>query len=323
MNISKRPNGKYQIREMHNGKSYCITVPYKPSKREAAELIQEKIDSSVDNISTLERAAQEYISVKENVLSPSTIRVYGAILRSLPEWLSKKDIAEIDSYAMQKYVNEISADHSPKSVRNKYGFVVSSIRLFIPDANFNVTMPQKIHSENYEPSLEDVKALLDYAKGSEYYIALRLASMSLRRSEILALTVDDLNGDELTINKACVPGKDGYVVKPTPKTEASNRTITIPHDLAERIREQGYIYKCTPNGIDNYMRRALPKLGIPFFSLHKLRHFFASYSHELGYSDAIIQAIGGWETDHVMKSVYRHAMNKDQAKKNMANDFAI
>jgi integrase len=71
------------------------------------------------------------------------------------------------------------------------------------------------------------------------------------------------------------------------------------------------------------MRRALPKLGIPFFSLHKLRHFFASYSHELGYSDAVIQAIGGWETDHVMKSVYRHAMNKDQAKKNIAADFNL
>lgn len=323
MNITKRPNGKYQIREMHGGKSYCITVPYKPSKKEATELINDKINNSVDKISVLENAAQEYISVKENVLSPSTLRAYRAIIRTLPEWLAKKDISEIDSYAMQKYVNELSADHSPKSVRNKYGFVVSSIRLFLPDANFNVTMPQKIHNEDYTPSLDDVKALFEYAKNSEYYVALRLAAMSLRRSEILALTVDDLNGDELTINKAYVPGLDGYVVKPTPKTEASNRTITIPHDLAERIREQGYVYHCTPNGIDNYMRRALPKLGIPFFSLHKLRHFFASYSHELGYSDAIIQAIGGWETDHVMKSVYRHAMNKDQAKKSIASDFDI
>lgn len=323
MNITKRPNGKYQIREMHEGKSYCITVSYKPSKKEATELINDKINNSVDKISVLENAAQEYISVKENVLSPSTLRAYRAIIRTLPEWLAKKDISEIDSYAMQKYVNELSADHSPKSVRNKYGFVVSSIRLFLPDANFNVTMPQKIHNEDYTPSLDDVKALFEYAKNSEYYVALRLAAMSLRRSEILALTVDDLNGDELTINKAYVPGLDGYVVKPTPKTEASNRTITIPHDLAERIREQGYVYHCTPNGIDNYMRRALPKLGIPFFSLHKLRHFFASYSHELGYSDAIIQAIGGWETDHVMKSVYRHAMNKDQAKKSIASDFDI
>ena len=323
MNISKLPSGSYQIREMHNGKRYSVTVPYKPTKKEATELINEKINNSVDKISTLEQAAKEYIRVKENVLSPSTLRAYGAIVRTLPEWLAKKDITEIDSYSLQKYVNELSADHSPKSVRNKYGFIVAAIRLFIPEANFHITLPQKIHTENYEPSLEDVKALFEYAKNSEYYVAIRLASMSLRRSEILALTVDDLKGDELTINKAYVPGENGYVVKPTPKTDASNRTITIPHDLAERIREQGYVYRCTPNGINNYMVRSLRRLGIPFFSLHKLRHFFASYSHELGYSDAIIQSIGGWETDHVMKSIYRHAMNKDQAKKNIANDFNL
>ena len=323
MNITKRPNGKYQIREMHEGKSYCVTVPYKPTKKEATELINEKINNSVDKISTLKSAAQGYISAKGNVLSPSTVREYTSTTQSLPEWIAKMDITEIDNYVMQKYVNEISSDLSPKTVRDKYGFIVAAIHLFLPDVRFHVTMPQKIHSEDYMPSLEDVKALFEYAKDSEYYVALRLASMSLRRSEILALTIDDLNGDELTINKGYVRGNNGYVLKPTPKTEASNRTITIPHDLAERIREQGYIYKYTPNGIDNYLRRTLPKLGIPFFSLHKLRHFFASYSHELGYSDAIIQAIGGWETDHVMKSVYRHAMNKDQAKKSIASDFNI
>lgn len=321
MNITKRPNGKYQIREMHNGKSYCITVPYKPTKREATELINDKINNSVEKISSFRSAAEKYIEAKTNVLSPSTLKAYDSMSRSIPEWFAKIDIAEIDSYAMQKMVNEISADHTPKTVRNIYGFSVAVIRLFIPDTNIRATMPQNIRKEAYTPTLNDVKALFEYAKNSDYYVALRLASMSLRRSEILALTIDDLNGDELSINKSYVSGKDGYILKPTPKTDASNRTITLPHDLAELIKEQGYIYNHNPNAIDNYLRRALPKLGIPFFSLHKLRHFFASYSHELGYSDAVIQSIGGWETDHVMKSVYRHAMNKDESKKSMANDF--
>lgn len=323
MTIDQLPSGSYRIREMHNGKSYSVTVPYKPTKREASELIRDAIDNHVDKIVSLKKAAEKYIEAKSNVLSPSTLKMYGAITRSLPDWIANKDITEIDSYALQKYVNEISKDSSPKTVRNKYGFVVACIRLFIPDSRVYATMPQKVHAEAYEPSLEDVKRLFEYSADSEYYVALRLAAMSLRRSEILALTVDDLDGDMLTINKAYVPGPDGYILKPTPKTDASNRTVIIPHELAERIREQGYVYDRTPNGMDNYLRRALPKLGIPFFSLHKLRHFFASYAHELGYSDAIIQSIGGWETDHVMKSVYRHAMDKDQAKKNLAKDFDL
>lgn len=321
MNITKLPSGSYRIRETYKGKQYSVTIPYKPNKHEAKELIDHKINNSVEKISSLENALVEYIKSKDNVLSPSTIKGYKSMSKSIPEWLLKKDLTEIDRLSMQKFVNEIAEDHSPKYVRNLYGLVTACIRLFIPEADISATMPQKVHTEDYTPSLEDVKRLFEDAKGTEFYVALRLAAMSLRRSEILALTVNDLNGDELTINKAYVSGPNGYVLKPTPKTDASNRTIVLPHDLAEEIRKQGYVYKYNPNAIDHFLRRRLPKLGIPFFSVHKLRHFFASYSHELGYSDAVIQSIGGWETDHVMKSVYRHAMNKDESKKSMAKDF--
>lgn len=323
MNITKLPSGSYQIREMRDGKRYSVTVPYKPSKREAEALINEKISNHVDKIMTFSQACKKYIQAKSNVLSDSTIKNYDSMARRTPEWFAKLDITEIDNYTMQKLVNEISLDHNPKTVRNVYGFYVTCIRLFIPDSTIRATMPQNVRKEPYTPSLDDVKKLFERAKDTDYYVALRLASLSLRRSEILALTMDDLDGNDLTVDKAMVEGLNGYVVKPTPKNDASNRIVTIPKDLADRIREQGFIYNHSPNAIDNYLRRALPKLGIPFFSLHKLRHFFASYAHELGYSDAIIQAMGGWSTDHVMKSVYRHAMNKDEARKAIAEDFKL
>jgi integrase len=41
---------------------------------------------------------------------------------------------------------------------------------------------------------------------------------------------------------------------------------------------------------------------------HDLRHYFASYLHDKGFSDAEIMSLGGWKTDHVMKRVYRHAI---------------
>jgi integrase len=63
------------------------------------------------------------------------------------------------------------------------------------------------------------------------------------------------------------------------------------------------------------------KLGIPHFSLHKMRHFFASYMHQLGMSDKQIQEAGGWKTDGIMKTVYQHAMNMDEAKKKMADSI--
>ena len=323
MTIEALPSGSYRIREMANGKRYSLTVKKKPSDRVARQLIDEQIakDSGATPLMSFRIAAMKYIGVKDNVLSPSTIRGYNSMIRNIPEDFLNLDIGEIKTYDVQKLVNDYIADHSAKSTYNLHGFVVAVLGLFLPDLHIHTTLPQKPRTEPYTPSVDDVKALLSEAHDTEYYVPLYLATLSCRCSEICALTLDDLDGDQLTINKALVRADKGYILKPAPKTDASNRSITIPHELAERIREQGYVYKNYPQQIDKYLRRTLPKLGIPFFSLHKLRHFFASYAHDLGYSDATIQSIGGWSTDSVMKRVYRHAMNGDDARKQISEDF--
>ena len=322
MTIEKRGTS-YRVRQMVGGRVFSVTVPYKPNKKEAFDLLQAKINR-VPDVMTFETAAEEYIKVKKKVLSPSTIVGYESIKRAIPKWFNKMDIVEIDDYQLQKLVGEYSEGHSAKSVHNLYGFVRASIRLFYPQTTICATLPQKPRHEAYTPTREDVKKILESADGTPYYIPIYLAMFSLRNSEICALTIFDLSkNDELTINKALVKGTEGYVLKPTPKTDKSNRVIKIPHDLAERIREQGYIYKGYPLQITRYLVRTQKKLNIPHFGIHRLRHYFASYAHELGYSDAIIQAVGGWSTDHVMKSVYRHAMNSDEAKNKMVEDIGI
>ena len=60
------------------------------------------------------------------------------------------------------------------------------------------------------------------------------------------------------------------------------------------------------------MRRTQDKYGMKHFSLHKLRHYFATSSHAKGIADADIQTFGGWETDHIMKRVYRHATDSSK-----------
>jgi integrase len=159
---------------------------------------------------------------------------------------------------------------------------------------------------------------------TDYYVPFFLAALSLRRSEICALDpAQDLHGNELTISRACVRGVDGYVIKNTPKTDASYRTIQLPAALADRIRSQGYVYRYNPNQLDKTLHRVQKKLGIPSFSIHKFRHFFASYAHDkLKLSDAQIQKIGGWSSD-VMKRVYRHAMNEDEAREMIADRFSF
>lgn len=328
MNIEKRANGKYRIRQMVDGKMYYVTVPFKPSTKRAKEIMDEYVENNrpkrIEEI-TFGEASKRYIESKKNVLSPATVRGYNTIIRNLPDYFKEMLLTDVSDYELQKLINNYSADHTPKSVRNIYGFVRAVIRLFYPKSDISATLPQKRRVEPHIPSYDDVMRLIECARGTEYFCAIYLAVLSLRRSEICALTLEDLDKDNnLTINKALVPSDDGYTLKMTPKTDDSYRTIPLPKEVADVIREQGYIFNYQPQAIDQFIRRNLPRLGIEPFSVHKLRHFFCSYAHQMGYSDAQIQKMGGWSSSsEVMKRVYRHALEEEELRKRIANDFSF
>lgn len=321
MNIQKRTNGKYRIRERKNGKDYSVTVDHKPTKAEARELL-DKIELSMDLLGpdggkTFSEAYNGYIEAKASVLSPSTLRGYKTSFRGLPEWFVEMPISKIKKTHVQKLVNDYSVDHSPKTVKNQYG-LVSAVLKFYDVPSMSVTLPQAQKEDFYIPGKEDVANLLKAASGTKYEAAIRLGVYGLRRSEIMALTLADLSEDNvLTINKAKVEGK----LKET-KTTESARKVPIDNELADLIRKQGFIYEGSESRLSMAVTLIEEQAGLPHFSLHKLRHFYASYLHELGYyTDAQIQELGGWASDHIMKRVYRHALDMDEAKKQMAKDI--
>lgn len=84
MTIEKRGKS-YRIKEMVMGTTYTVTVPYKPSKKEAYELIQAKINHA-PGVMNFREASREYIETKKAVLSPSTITGYESIHKNIPEW---------------------------------------------------------------------------------------------------------------------------------------------------------------------------------------------------------------------------------------------
>lgn len=326
MTIDKLPSGSYRIRMQENGKRYTLTVPFKPKNEiEAYKLIRDKVDrpNGDYDVMSFSCACDKYIATKSNVLSPSTIRGYEAIRKWIPDSFNKMELRSITQIEVQDLINNLSKTKSPKSIRNIHGLISAVLGVFYPSTVLNTTLPQKVRKSSYIPSENDVKRLLDYCEPTEYFVPIYLASLGLRRGEICALTIDDLVGNKLTINKDMVQDKNHqYVIKDNPKTDASNREIIIPQKLADRIHEQGYIYKYNPNAIDNYLRRNLPHLDIPVFSLHKLRHFFCSYAHENGFSDATIQSLGGWSTPSVMHEIYRHAMDQEKNRQAVADKMS-
>ena len=320
MKIEKLPSGNYRIRQQYKGKRYSITLPYKPTTKEATTLMAEKLAASGEKVNgrmTVAGASRQYIEKRSNVLSPTTLREYRRTVRFLEEiepGFMSMPIDQVEPDDIQGVINNLSADKSPKTVRNYNGFISAVFGSYRPSFVYRVDLPMKKKTDTYLPSLDEVNRILEYEKGSQFDVAFHLAVFSLRRSEICALTMEDLDGNYLTVNKSLVWDGSNWVIKDYPKTTESFRRIYLPDALVAKIHAQG-MYEGYINNLLDHLHLVQDKLGIKRFRFHDFRHFFASYAHYLGLSDADIMATGGWKTDYVMKSVYRHAMSTENAMK--------
>lgn len=330
MTIEQLPSGSYRIRQMYDGKRYSITVPYKPTKKEAITLLAQKFNDTRLTAQKPEKGTCKYfidkfiIDREKAGKSPATIRGYYAILRLMSEEFLNMNFYDVTQEVIQKEVNEFSRTHSPKSTHNYYGLIRSTFALYRPEMVLSIKLPSKQNKAEYEPSTNDIQRILQAATGSRYECAYKLAALGLRRGEIVAITAADIDDNNvLTIDKDIVLNKDNkYVVKDKPKTEESYRRILIPGELADLIRKQGQAYAGDPHSINKYLHTFQDKLGIPRFRLHMFRHFAVAYLHREGFSDQQIMSYGGWSnSSDIMKRAYRYNLDPEESQKQISNSL--
>lgn len=325
MKIERLPSGSYRIRKTYNKKVYTVVFDHEPSKREIIMRLAEKMENCETIIKgSFEDKAKEYIKVKSNVLSPSTIGGYEKILRCISDDFKKTNINDIDQILIQKELNDYTVGRSPKTVKNMSGFITAVLGLYRPNMKIRVTLPQAIKYEPYLPKEAEIKAILNAVKGTDYSIPFQLGVLGMRRSEVCAAEITDLDGNFLMINKAYIFDKENKpLIKPLTKTTEGKRQIYLPDSLVAEIVKKGYIFNKFPHNLVRVLHEKQTELNIPSFRFHDLRHFYASYAHEHGMSDADIMATGGWKSDYTMKSIYRHAMeeNKQDKQRKIASDL--
>lgn len=145
----------------------------------------------------------------------------------------------------------------------------------------------------------------------------------IREGEALALTPEDFDFEKnlLTISKSYqrLGGED---VVTGPKTEKSNRTIAVPDDVADEIRDYiaygGFkegerIFPVTKSYLYREMRRGADAAGVKPIRIHDLRHSHVSLLIDLGFSVlAIADRMGHESSDITLRYAHLFPNKRDE-----------
>ena len=170
--------------------------------------------------------------------------------------------------------------------------------------------------------LKFADAIMD--KPLSFYAFEMLYWCGIREGELLALTPADFDFDRLTvtINKS-YQRLNGQDLITTPKTEKSNRTITMPEFLADEMRDYlstlykigdgDRIFPITKSYLQKEMERGSRAAGVKKIRIHDLRHSHVSLLIDMGFSATAIADRVGHESIDITYN-YAHLFPTKQAE---------
>lgn len=325
----KLPSGNWRVQAQITVDGKIVRKSFTDSERKKAELAaatwQAGISQECAEDITLSKAYERYLTAKENVLSPATMRGYRTLQKTSLQDIMHLKVDKLSNEIIQRSINKFAASHSPKTTRNCNGLLSAVLAMFRPEFTLNIKLPQKVKPQLYIPTDETIKQLINAAKGGPLEIPIMLAAFgALRCGEICALTSEDIYETYIHVNKSMVSDPSGkWHIKP-PKTVSSDRYVELPPFLIKRLKEiEGRIISTTPHNLSGNFSKFLKKHNIPHFRFHDLRHYNVSILHAMGIPDKYIQAQGGWSTNYTMQNVYNHIISDKQSEfsKQITNHF--
>lgn len=296
------PSGSWNCRIMIGGQSYSFTHADKKTVMRMASEFADDYRRKMDNPTLLERM-REYVAENTERLSPSTVRSYNGMIRMIAERSPRIASKRLSAITEQDVSDIVRPLRTLKTKRNYVNFIHACTGKSA--GKLTGVSSKRVHV----PTELEVKGLLQIFRNTELEVPIMLAAYGgLRRGEICALRMSDIDGDFVHISRAVVRDQSGEWVTKEPKTASSVRSVLLPHFVIERIQEQGYITHLLPSQVSNRFWKKQRNLGIPPYCFHSLRHFHASYLHYLNIPDAYIQKRGGWANASTLQNIYRHAL---------------
>jgi integrase len=296
-------------------------------------------ENVLDKPRTLAQLLHEWADTTEQQdKAANTMKAYrGAIKNQLIPRLGASIVPKLRAREVQHVFNDLAKQLAPPYIRLIKTVLVAALDLAIEQTEISINVAEKVRipivkrKPGRTLTPDEVRALRQACSSHPYGLAIELALMGLRRSEISGLRWDDF--DELA-GTLIVRRQVQYIDKQWVEIETkadSDRMLTLGPKLTAALRQQrwdqaekrdamgwaesGYIFVSHRNGgvcptdtIYKSFKVIAETAGITTARLHDCRHTAATKLLSEGEDIATVAEVLGHASPQVTALVYAHAL---------------
>ena len=367
--VRERSDGRWEGRVVtgYNEKGLPITKSvFGKTKRECEhklDELKEKLSSTSVKIAPemsygawVDRWYQTYVkeTLKENARATYENRIYKQIIPKLDDIR----LNQVTTGTLEKFYSDLKKNGrlskqeiygdgiADSTIRSIHAHCLASLEkaknegLIRQNPAEHCKLPPKKNPEVAVLTPAEMQRLLIQAQEDGFYEMFLLdLSTGLRRGELLGLQWDDIDfkKGELRVSKQV-----RYVNKTLkitePKSEASNRTLVLPKELLEILKEYKQRVKSKwlfpspvkdedvprdPTACRKSLAKILERAGCKHVPFHALRHTFATQSLRYGMDIKTLANVIGHESVETTLNVYSHVTDEGMRSAAKAIDKAL
>lgn len=304
----------------------------------------QKITANANGYS-LSDAAAFWVQSQKNYWKPGTYTVYmQRLTKYILPFFQNMTLSQISEETMDQFAFSLMKQSANSSLSKNYiSQICGTVRriLIFMDRKYhcNISIPTnpvvKKHSHKIELPKADALDLLErylfvHCEDDTCLGILIAFHTGIRIGELSALTWHDIDLQEglLYIQKnmlrvknenvhLCPERKMTRIIRQTPKTQDSARTVPLPEELTLLLRQHkkeaaSYVISgvknpwAEPRTIQYRFKDILNRCGIEYFNFHMLRHAFATRCVSMGLDVKSLSEILGHSSIQITLNLYVH-----------------
>ena len=231
--------------------------------------------------------------------SPRTRLIYASLLTEFVHYAHPQTIQDIQPPELQTFINSLLSHHAHTSV-NTYIIALKSFCRWLCDTYGLPNVSAKLRKlpdnkgESRCLSDEEYRKVLTIAGSDDYHIIRFLCNTGLRITEFIGIKPSDLTGKWLVVRTK------GRKINHIPLNNAALDSISHIMDMSKSART-----------ISRHCHELAQKAGIPRFSPHACRHYFATQLLSKGVSIHHVSKLLSHSSVTITEKIYWHFRHTD------------